>query len=81
MGRYLISMAIRTACVVLVFVVPGPLRWVFAAGAVVLPYVAVVLANASGRRREVLDSSPVEPRELPAAPGRDTDRAPHAPPR
>jgi hypothetical protein len=49
-NRYLISMAIRTACVVLVFVVSGPLRWVFAAGAVFLPYIAVVFANASDRR-------------------------------
>lgn len=49
-NRYLISMAIRTVCVILVLVVPGPLRYVFAVGAVFLPYVAVVLANA-GRRR------------------------------
>ena len=51
-GRYLVSMIIRTLCVVLVIVIPGPLRWVFAVGAVVLPYVAVVLANAAGDRRE-----------------------------
>jgi hypothetical protein len=51
MARYLISMLIRTACVVLVFVVDGPLRWVFAVGAVGLPYVAVIAANNSGGRR------------------------------
>ncbi len=39
-------MSIRAVCIVLAFVVPGPLRWVFIAGAVVLPYVAVVIANA-----------------------------------
>ena len=50
-GRYLVSMVIRTLCVVLVIVVPGPLRWVFAVGAIVLPYVAVVAANAAGERR------------------------------
>jgi hypothetical protein len=49
-NRYLISMAVRTACVVLVFVVPGPSRWVFGAGAVFLPYVAVLLANTTDRR-------------------------------
>ena len=49
--RYIISMAIRTACVVLVFVVPGPARWIFAIGAVFLPYVAVLFANAGGARR------------------------------
>jgi len=51
-GRYLLSMGIRTLCVILVIVVPGPLRWVFAVGAIALPYVAVVAANAAGERRE-----------------------------
>jgi hypothetical protein len=50
-NRYLISMLIRTVCVVLVVVVDSPVRWVFAVGAVILPYVAVVLANARGDRR------------------------------
>ena len=49
--RYLLSMGIRTVCVILVIVVPGPLRWVFAVGAIVLPYIAVVRANAGGERR------------------------------
>jgi len=51
MSRYLTSMAIRTVCVLLVVVVHSPVRWVFAVGAVGLPYVAVVMANArrSGR--------------------------------
>lgn len=52
MNRYLVSMGIRTACVVLVMVVHGPLRWAFAAGALVLPYIAVVMANAARRRRD-----------------------------
>lgn len=51
-NRYLVSMAIRTICVVLVVVVQGPLRWLFAVGAIGLPYVAVILANASRRPRE-----------------------------
>jgi hypothetical protein len=46
--RYLISMGIRTACFVLAVVTDGALRWVFIVGAVLLPYVAVVVANASG---------------------------------
>lgn len=49
--RYLLSMLIRTVCVVLVIVVHHPVRWVFAVGAVVLPYVAVIIANNTGRRR------------------------------
>jgi hypothetical protein len=44
--RYLISMGIRTACVILAIFVPGWPRWVFITGAVVLPYLAVVIANA-----------------------------------
>ncbi len=50
-GRYLVSMGIRTLCVILCIVVPGPLRWVFAVGAIVLPYIAVVAANSVGERR------------------------------
>ncbi len=39
-------MAIRTACVIAAIVVPGWPKWFFIAGAVVLPYLAVVVANA-----------------------------------
>jgi hypothetical protein len=49
-NRYLVSMLIRTVCVVLVVVIDSPVRWAFAVGAVVLPYVAVVMANARGDR-------------------------------
>lgn len=67
--RYLVSMTIRTACVLLAIVVPGWPRWVFLAGAVALPYLAVVAANAGGRRRSappapVLSVTPA----LPAGP-------------
>ena len=49
--RYLISMGIRTACVLGAIVGPGWPRWVLIAGAVVLPYLAVVVANA-GREND-----------------------------
>ena len=49
--RYLIAMAIRTACVLAAIVVPGWPKWFFIAGAVVLPYLAVVIANA-GREND-----------------------------
>ena len=49
--RYLVSMGIRTACVIAAIFVPGWPRWVFIAGAVVLPYLAVVAANA-GREND-----------------------------
>jgi hypothetical protein len=45
--RYIISMAIRTGCFVLAVVFMGHwVMWVFLVGAVFLPYVAVVMANA-----------------------------------
>jgi hypothetical protein len=58
--RYLISMGIRTVCVVLVLVIHNPVRWVFAVLAVLLPYIAVVMANAAGNRRG-RNASPVTP--------------------
>lgn len=59
-SRYLLSMSIRTACLVLAVLVEGPLRWVFLAGAILLPYVAVVMANA-GRERTDLPSTLMDP--------------------
>ena len=45
MRRYLISMGIRTACFIGAILVSGWLPWVLSAGAVILPYIAVVVAN------------------------------------
>lgn len=47
---YIVAMTIRTACFVGAVLAPSPWRWVLAAGAVALPYFAVVVANA-GRER------------------------------
>ena len=44
--RYLLTMGLRTACFVLAVVTQGWIRWVFAVGAVFLPWFAVVMANA-----------------------------------
>lgn len=44
--RYLLMMSIRVACFGLLFVTSGWMRWVAVVGAVVLPYFAVVIANA-----------------------------------
>jgi hypothetical protein len=46
--RYLISMGVRTVCFLLAVITPSPIRWVLVAAAVVLPYIAVVMANAVG---------------------------------
>jgi hypothetical protein len=56
--RYLLSMGIRVVCIVLAVMVSGPLRWVFIVGAIVLPYVAVLIANAG---REASGQGPEAP--------------------
>lgn len=66
-SRYLLSMSIRTVCLILAVVVEGPLRWGFMAGAIVLPYVAVVMANA-GREREEPPDTLIDPRAITRGP-------------
>ncbi|MEQ7123478.1 DUF3099 domain-containing protein [Actinopolymorpha sp. B11F2] len=66
--RYLLSMGVRTVCFVMAFVTQGTLRWLLIVAAFILPYIAVVIANAGRERRT--DSMPAyvpdHPRELPA---------------
>ena len=73
--RYLISMGIRTICVVLAVVVDGWMRWVFVVGAIGLPYVAVVMANARGESRRTSRITVPTPQRasLPAGPRRPED--------
>jgi predicted tellurium resistance membrane protein TerC len=56
MIQYSVAMTIRTVCLVLCLIVPDWWRLLPAIGAIVLPYIAVVLANASiaGPAAEVL---------------------------
>lgn len=61
MKRYFASMMIRTACFILAVVLPSPYRWMALVGAVTLPYIAVVVANAGretirGRASRIDDS-------------------------
>lgn len=85
--RYLLSMGIRTICFVLAVVTTGWLRWSFVVGAVFLPYVAVVLANATDSRRSAgPDSFGADDRPLLEPSTRDVDGEsdipdsnPHAP--
>ncbi len=44
--RYFLSMMVRTACFILTVLLPSPYRWFALVGAVILPYIAVVVANA-----------------------------------
>lgn len=50
--RYLLMMGIRVACLPPAVFVDGWARWIFIAGVVILPYVAVVIANAVTRPRD-----------------------------
>ena len=80
MSRYLISMLIRTICFLLIFAVHGPVRWVFAAAALLLPYIAVVMANTGRPPREApptLGVPPPTPRQLDDA---AADHHDHIPP-
>ena len=61
--RYLISMGIRTVCFVLAIFASGWLRWLLVIAALVLPYVAVIIANAGreparGRAATVVSEAP-----------------------
>ncbi|WP_240916222.1 DUF3099 domain-containing protein [Sanguibacter sp. HDW7] len=71
MRSYLVQMGIRVVCIALAAAVPSwPLRWVCIAAAVVLPYTAVLVANA-GRDRRTTGPVMLDPRALPAAPHDD----------
>ncbi len=71
--RYLISMGIRTACFVLAVVTTGYWRWAFAVGAFVLPYIAVVIANA-GQTPDPGGPDPFDKEQRPELPpGKDHD--------
>lgn len=48
MIKYTIAMSVRVLCLILGMVVQGWLMWVMFAGAILLPYFAVVIANAQG---------------------------------
>jgi Flp pilus assembly protein TadB len=53
--RYFISMMVRTFCFVLAVILPSPYRWIALAGSLLLPYFAVIMANAG---RENVASAP-----------------------
>ena len=77
--RYTISMIIRVVCLLLAFVFTGPVRWILLAGAIVFPWVAVVIANSRDERLVQYDVATVTPRSPDALPrtahdGRAQDR-------
>jgi Protein of unknown function (DUF3099) len=66
MKRYFISMMIRTSCFILAVILPSPYRWFALAGAALLPYIAVVVANAG---RETIFGKAKRPDDSRALPG------------
>lgn len=60
--QYTISMIIRVVCLLLAFVFSGPIRWVLLAGAIVFPWIAVVIANSRDERLVEYDVSRVTER-------------------
>ncbi len=86
--QYVLAMSIRVVCVLACVWVRGWWLLIPALGAVVLPYIAVVLANVGHRRRSPvrrpgsqalsIEADPTPQRELPAAigPAVDDERRP-----
>jgi hypothetical protein len=75
-NRYLVMMGIRIVCFILMVVITpyGWYTWVLGAAAIVLPYIAVVLANVSANVRPTDAENPE--RALPAAPSAPAPPAP-----
>ena len=68
--RYTIGMGIRTVCFVSAVLTTGVVRWSFVVGAIVLPYIAVVIANAGREPNRQLPPVVLpEARALEAGPG------------
>lgn len=74
MVKYVTAMSIRVFCIVMCFFVQGWWLAIFAVGAIVLPYLAVVLANVgNGSGREVLRPGGLVPvRQSPIVPDETT---------
>jgi Flp pilus assembly protein TadB len=64
--RYAWMMSIRIVCFILAVLTPSPWRWMFVVGAVFLPYIAVVMANArqSNRHQTLEPFTPVPHPEI-----------------
>ena len=51
--RYAVMMGIRVVCILVAFFIPGWPKWLVIAGAVILPGVAVLLANQPNQKKLV----------------------------
>ncbi|WP_427017935.1 DUF3099 domain-containing protein [Pseudarthrobacter sp. P1] len=78
MIKYALAMGIRMVCLVLIFVFDGWFKLIPVAGAVLLPWIAVVIANGGSDTEQMhstalLDEAPMEELEAPAT---DPDSGP-----
>ncbi len=62
--NYTVAMVIRVVCIFLAVAIDGWPRWVFMAGAVLLPYFAVVAANSVGSSRAKTKAVAVAPLQI-----------------
>ncbi len=76
--NYVISMVLRIVFIVAAVLASGWLRWTFAAGAVFIPYFAVVIANGGRERSEHVASLVTS--STPALPPAPTHPGPGDPP-
>ena len=67
--RYVISMGIRTVCFPIAVFTEGWVRWMFVAAALVVPYFAVIIANAGRERVDALPATPLLNSQLALPPG------------
>lgn len=76
MTKYFIMMSVRVMCFVLMVVITpyGWHTWLLAVGAIILPYLAVVVANVSSDTRSASAEPPM--RQLPATPDASPPEAP-----
>lgn len=75
MVKYLIAMTIRVVCIVLALFVEGWLMWLCFAGAIFLPYFAVVLANAQAPKTGVLQNVSVVAKPITVDLGADSKKS------
>ena len=77
MIKYALAMGIRMVCLILIFVVDGWFKLVMVAGAVFLPWIAVVIANGSDKAEihsdSLLDSAPLAELEGPSWPAGEAE--------
>jgi hypothetical protein len=77
--RYLIAMGARIVCFILaVFLFHGWLRWVAAILAIILPWIAVLIANNRAEAKRLRSDAFTTSGDAPELPQQPVDSAPHS---